>query len=85
MPSKILVLRAAVDAGSHPDSPCEDWPTTMRFSRRLGEAVRDPGYAFAIEGPDGSPRRQAGAGGGFVRCVARLIGRMAALSAHRES
>ncbi|MFP8836178.1 hypothetical protein ACLIJR_18090 [Hydrogenophaga sp. XSHU_21] len=31
------------------DSP--DWPTTLRFSRRLGEAVRGADYAVAIEGP----------------------------------
>jgi hypothetical protein len=28
-----------------------DWPTTMRFSRRLGDSVRDSRYAMAIEGP----------------------------------
>jgi hypothetical protein len=33
-----------------------DWPTTMRFSRRLGESVRDSRYAVAIEGP---PRGRA--------------------------
>ncbi|MDB5858730.1 MAG: hypothetical protein JWQ76_2419 [Ramlibacter sp.] len=29
------------------------WPTTLRFSRRLGEATRDVDYASAIEGPAG--------------------------------
>lgn len=27
------------------------WPTTMRFSRRLGESLRGAEYAMAIEGP----------------------------------
>lgn len=27
------------------------WPTTLRFSRRLGEATRGAEYAMAIEGP----------------------------------
>jgi hypothetical protein len=27
------------------------WPTTLRFSRRMGEAMRGPEYAMAIEGP----------------------------------
>ena len=29
------------------------WPTTMRFSRRLGEALRGPEYAAAFEGASG--------------------------------
>jgi hypothetical protein len=29
----------------------DDWPTTQRFSRRLGEAVHDVPYACAIERP----------------------------------
>lgn len=32
-------------------SGLDEWPTTMRFSRRLGEAYRDRRYAMAIEGP----------------------------------
>lgn len=28
-----------------------EWPTTLRFSRRMGEAVRDANYATALEGP----------------------------------
>lgn len=31
------------------------WPTTLRFSRRLGDAVRGADYAIAIEAP---PRRR---------------------------
>ena len=32
------------------DAPCEDdWPTTQRFSRRIGEAFHDSEYAAAIE------------------------------------
>jgi hypothetical protein len=27
------------------------WPTTMRFSRQLGQAVRGAAYAESIEGP----------------------------------
>ena len=27
------------------------WPTTLRFSRRLGEAYPDAQYACALEGP----------------------------------
>jgi hypothetical protein len=29
----------------------EHWPTTLRFSRRMGEAVRGAEYAAAIEVP----------------------------------
>lgn len=29
----------------------ERWPTTLRFSRRLGEAYPDAEYACALEGP----------------------------------
>ena len=29
----------------------EDWPTTERFSRRLGQKVRGASYSAAIEGP----------------------------------
>jgi hypothetical protein len=32
-----------------------DWPTTLRFSRRQGEAVRDAEYAIAIESPGPRP------------------------------
>jgi len=28
-----------------------NWPTTLRFSRRLGEAYPDAEYACALEGP----------------------------------
>ncbi|NNU41991.1 hypothetical protein [Ramlibacter montanisoli] len=35
-------------------APCrEAWPTTLRFSRRLGETVRDAEYAAWMEGPGG--------------------------------
>lgn len=45
--------------------PCgEAWPTTLRFSRRLGETVRDAEYAAWMEGPGGrrTPPLQARAG-----------------------
>jgi len=29
----------------------DDWPTTQRFSRRMGEAFRGAGYAAAVEAP----------------------------------
>ena len=29
----------------------DGWPTTLRFSRRLGEAYPDAQYACALEGP----------------------------------
>lgn len=45
-----------------------DWPTTLRFSRRLGEAVRGVEYAMAIEGP--RPPRVAGHG--FANWWARV-------------
>ncbi len=35
------------------DAPQQEWPTTLRFSRRLGETVRGAEYAVAIEGADG--------------------------------
>lgn len=28
-----------------------EWPTTLRFSRRMGESIRDANYATALEGP----------------------------------
>lgn len=31
------------------------WPTTLRFSRRMGEATRGAEYAMAIEGPRWRP------------------------------
>jgi hypothetical protein len=38
---------------NHPSTTEENtgWPTTLRFSRRLGEYTRGPEYAMAIEGP----------------------------------
>lgn len=30
-----------------------DWPTTLRFSRRMGDALRGPEYAKAFEGAEG--------------------------------
>ncbi len=32
-------------------APVGDWPTTQRFSRRLGESLRSAAYAQAIEMP----------------------------------
>lgn len=37
------------------DAGPQDWPTTQRFSRRLGETHRDMDYARAIEPPEGWP------------------------------
>jgi len=36
----------------HPSTAATGWPTTLRFSRRLGEALRGPDYAAAFEGTD---------------------------------
>lgn len=33
------------------DAANEEWPTTLRFSRRIGEAIPDATYACALEGP----------------------------------
>lgn len=33
------------------DQARADWPTTQRFSRRLGDAIRGADYAQAIEAP----------------------------------
>jgi hypothetical protein len=32
-------------------TPLADWPTTQRFSRRLGDSLRGAEYAQAIESP----------------------------------
>lgn len=53
-----------------------DIPTTLRFSRRLGEAVRDAHYATAIEGPDGRPPVRLEPADGFVRRIAALLARL---------
>lgn len=44
-------------ASPHGDTgePGEDWPTAMRFCRRMGEQVRGPEYANAIERPPAGP------------------------------
>lgn len=42
----------------HLASSGKGWPTTLRFSRRLGETVRGAEYASAIEGPLAEPRRR---------------------------
>jgi hypothetical protein len=56
-----------------------DWPTTLRFSRRLGEAVRDSAYASAIEGPQESPAPLLEAGSGLMRRIAQFLARVAAI------
>lgn len=45
------------------------WPTTLRFSRRLGEAFPDAQYASAIEAP-GRPEHRSGARAGLLLMVA---------------
>lgn len=54
-------------ASEHEDA---DWPTTLRYSRRLGESVRGAEYAMAIEGP--RPRA------GWVETVVRWVERLRA-------
>lgn len=46
-----------------------DWPTTLRFSRRLGEAVRGADYAMAIEGP----RPRCSLGSALWNGLARML------------
>jgi len=39
---------------------CDDgWPTTLRYIRRLGEALRGAAYAGAVERPREHPERTA--------------------------
>lgn len=46
----------------------DHWPTHMRFSRRIGEAVPDAMYACALEGP--RPGRSLA----FIRVAMRALG-----------
>ena len=61
-----------------PSSGATEWPTTLRFSRRLGEALRGADYAAAFEGANEptpvhiqlrNPRRQRAPG-----LIALLLG-----------
>ena len=45
---RIRALAAAANDASAGD---DDWPTTQRFSRRIGEAMRSAEYAAAVERP----------------------------------
>jgi hypothetical protein len=55
-----LALRFAGDANNadytapKPAPPSDEWPTTLRFSRRAGEALRGLDYAQSIEPPERS-------------------------------
>jgi hypothetical protein len=55
-----------------------DWPTTLRFSRRLGEGRRDADYATAIEGPHERPAPQLQPMNGMVRRLLGMVGRLVA-------
>jgi hypothetical protein len=50
-----------------------NWPTTLRFSRRLGEAYPDAVYACALEGP--RPGHAYDAINRAVRSVRALVSR----------
>ena len=56
------------------------WPTTLRFSRRLGERWRDADYASAIEGPDQRPVPQFLVASGLVHRLAARVARALARS-----
>jgi hypothetical protein len=73
MPANIFFLHASNAAWSQAAISHDAWPTTLRFSRHLGEAVRDAEYAAAIEGPDGRPARQTKPAGAIVRRVKKVI------------
>lgn len=54
----------------------EEWPTTLRFSRRLGESVRDADYAAWIEGPGGRRSPPLEPRSGLAQRLARLVGNL---------
>ena len=89
MSAQIRQLRAASVTSS--DDPMQvgasgdGWPTTLRFSRRLGEALRDVEYAITIEGPDGRPLALLEPASGLARPIARLISRLRRSSPRKPS
>lgn len=52
------------------------WPTTLRFSRRLGESVRDSHYAAAIEGPTGQAMGLLDRESGLVAWLVSILDRL---------
>lgn len=48
-------------------------PTTLRFSRRLGESVRDADYATWLEGPCGRRSPHLEPNRGLPRGLARML------------
>jgi hypothetical protein len=68
---------ASATAHTHPapDRAGDDgWPTTLRFSRHVGEHVRTVGYAAAIERPCESPIAVGVIVGVILAAVAGAVG-----------
>lgn len=64
---------ASADGAASPPERAGGWPTTLRFSRRLGESFRGPEYAVAVEGPHGPPPVHMELGSRPVREIARNL------------
>jgi hypothetical protein len=83
MPRHILTVRAlrviSFALPARKATSATEWPTTQRFSRRLGERVRDADYAAAIEGPAGQPLVLLDPEGGLLPFLLRMLDRLRSL------